>query len=135
MNMRPAAPAAWILVLMAPALFTAVMVLAQTPGRLPWTAPAEASAKQNPLKGRPELAAGGKKVFARVCAGCHGPGPGRKAPDLSEAAVQQESDGAIFWKISTGNSHSGMPVYSSLPEAQRWQLVLYIRTQARNSPE
>jgi hypothetical protein len=42
--------------------------------------------------------------------------------------IQQETDGAIFWKISAGNSRPRMPGYSSIPEAQRWQLVLYIRS-------
>jgi hypothetical protein len=41
--------------------------------------------------------------------------------------VQAQSDGALFWKISSGNTHSGMPAFSFLPEPQRWQLVLRLR--------
>jgi ribosomal protein S6E (S10) len=44
--------------------------------------------------------------------------------------VQQQSDGALFWKISGGNSRQGMPAFSFLPEPQRWQLVLHIRASA-----
>ena len=39
-----------------------------------------------------------------------------------------KADGALFWKISTGNSRSGMRAFSFLPAAQRWQLVLFLRT-------
>jgi mono/diheme cytochrome c family protein len=107
--------------------------LAQTLEHRHWTVPAATAARQNPFRDRPELVTGGKKVFLRVCARCHTPGPGQKGPDLSDQAVQQEADGAIFWKISTGNSRSGMPGYGSLPEGQRWQLVLYIRSLAEQS--
>jgi mono/diheme cytochrome c family protein len=109
-----------------------ITLLAQTADHPRWTAPPAASAKQNPLSDRPQLAAGGKKIFARLCARCHESGPDRKGPELSDAMVQNETDGALFWKISTGNSRSGMPGYSSLPEAQRWQIVLYIRSIARH---
>jgi ribosomal protein S6E (S10) len=41
--------------------------------------------------------------------------------------VQAQTDGALFWKISGGNSHQGMPAFSFLPDPQRWQLVLHLR--------
>jgi len=104
--------------------------LGQTLDRPRWTAPDGAESRQNPYREKPELAAGGKKLFMKMCASCHASGPGQKGPDLSDQAVQQGNDGAIFWKISTGNSRSGMPSYSSLPEGQRWQLVLYVRSLA-----
>ena len=43
------------------------------------------------------------------------------------ADVQVQTDGALFWKISSGNTRAGMPTFSFLPEPQRWQLVLYLR--------
>lgn len=96
-------------------------------GQERWHAPPADKARENPLKGRPELAAGGKKLFAKNCASCHD-APQQKGPNLSTEEVQQQSDGELFWKISKGNARSGMPTFSSLPEGQRWQLVLYIRT-------
>ncbi len=114
--------------------FSAIFVMlgavcfAQTADRPRWTAPAGVATMQNPLRDRPGLATGGKKVFLKMCASCHASGPAQKGPDLSNQAVQLETDGAIFWKISTGNSRSGMPGYNSLPDGQRWQLVLYIRS-------
>jgi mono/diheme cytochrome c family protein len=94
-----------------------------------WVAPAEYDSMINPLAARPETAAGGAKIFAQRCASCHGrDGRGtRKAPALVDPAVRDQSDGAVFWKISSGNAHTGMPAFSFLPELQRWQLVLHVR--------
>ena len=94
-----------------------------------WTAPQNAAAKQNPLANRPDAAAGGAKLFQDRCAMCHGADARgtEDAPDLSQPDVQAQTDGALFWKISTGNSRSGMPTFSFLPELQRWQLVLHLR--------
>jgi mono/diheme cytochrome c family protein len=96
-----------------------------------WNVPEKAQQRPNPLASKPELAAGGSKIFNRNCLQCHGDAThDRKnnAPDLASPAVQQETDGALFWRISTGNARKGMPSFSSLPEAQRWQIVLYIRS-------
>jgi mono/diheme cytochrome c family protein len=97
-----------------------------------WRAPQSAVARQNPLSDRRELAAGGRKLFARNCAECHGSdGSGNEkkhSADLQLPIVQEQSDGALFWKISNGNTARGMPSWSKLPELQRWQLVLYVRT-------
>jgi len=95
-----------------------------------WIAPPERSALVNPLSARPELAAGGRKLFTQRCSECHGPdGHGTaRAPDLAAPGVQEQSDGALLWKISSGNTRSGMPSFSFLPEPQRWQLVLFLRS-------
>jgi len=97
-----------------------------------WQPPEAAAARANPLASSPELAAGGRKLFQRYCVKCHGEqGSGvkeKKAADLQLPLVQQQSDGALFWKITNGNLRRSMPAFSSLPELQRWQLVLYLRT-------
>lgn len=99
-----------------------------------WQPPAEAAERPNPLAKSPELAAGGQKLFHRTCAQCHGAdGEGlksRRAADFKLPVVQQQSDGALFWKITKGNPRRGMPSYGSLPEMQRWQVVLFLRTLA-----
>ncbi len=98
-----------------------------------WVVPAKAAAVENPLAGNREAAMGGKKIFARSCAMCHGDEKNPRknnAPDLSSPGAHLESDGALFWRMSNGNSRRGMPSFSSLPEGQRWQLVLYIRSMA-----
>jgi mono/diheme cytochrome c family protein len=97
-----------------------------------WQVPADAVAKPNPLAQKPEATAGGQKLFQRNCVECHGgAGTGlekKHAADLQLATVQQQSDGTLFWKITNGNTDRGMPSFSRLPELQRWQLVLYLRT-------
>jgi mono/diheme cytochrome c family protein len=94
-----------------------------------WSAPTEAAAKVNPLLNRPAALAGGEKLFQQRCAPWNGAG-GRgtaRAPDLNGREVQAQTDGQLYWKISTGNTHVGMPAFSFLPEPQRWQLVLALR--------
>jgi mono/diheme cytochrome c family protein len=97
-----------------------------------WQAPSEAAARKNPLASRPAATAGGKKLFARNCIECHGDdGSGlekKKSADLQLPVVQALTDGTLFWKITNGNPDRGMPSFSRLPELQRWQLVLYLRT-------
>jgi mono/diheme cytochrome c family protein len=111
------------------------MALGQNPGYqqdLHWHASDEAAARANPLATRPEAAAGGRKLFLRNCAECHQPdGSGmekKHSADFDLPVVQQQSDGTLFWKITNGNASRGMPSFSKLPELQRWQLVLFIRT-------
>jgi len=97
-----------------------------------WHAPAEAASRTNPLASRPQTAAGGHKLFVRNCAECHGKdGTGiekKHSADLQLPVVQMQSDGVFFWKITNGNTGRGMPSFSKMPELQRWQIVLYIRT-------
>jgi mono/diheme cytochrome c family protein len=97
-----------------------------------WVAPDRAASKPNPLAGRPELASGGRKIFEQRCAQCHGDdaqGTSR-APSLLSRRVQAETDGALFWKISSGDTRAGMPSFSYLPAPERWQLVLHLRSLA-----
>jgi mono/diheme cytochrome c family protein len=96
-----------------------------------WAVPSQAAQRQNPLANKPGAALGGGKIFQRSCITCHGDATHARtnhAPDLSSAAVQLETDGSLFWRISQGNTRRAMPSFSNIPEGQRWQLVLYIRS-------
>jgi mono/diheme cytochrome c family protein len=96
-----------------------------------WKAPPQASERKNPLPASADMTGGGRKLFERNCAQCHGregEGIANNAADLQLPTVQQQSDGALFWKITNGNPRRGMPSFSGFPEMQRWQLVLYLRT-------
>ena len=119
---------------MAGALLVGAMLAAQNTAYeqdANWHAPADAVAKKNPLAAKPEAAAGGEKLFKRNCVECHGEdGAGlvkKHSADLRMTKVQEQSDGALFWKITNGNPDRGMPPFSRLPELQRWQVVLYLR--------
>ena len=102
-----------------------------------WRPPADAVSRLNPLAEKKELAAGGRKLFLRHCAECHGDdGRGLKdAADLRLTVVQRQTDGALHWKISNGNPRHGMPSFSAIPELQRWQIVLHLRTLAGEGPD
>src|SRR3984893_6401404 len=102
----------------------------------PWEAPAAEKAKKNPLRTEAKIVEQGKKVAEINCLSCHGP-KGRgdgvasvalnpKPADWTSKKVQAESDGEIFWKISTGRG--AMPSWKHLPENERWALVRYIRS-------
>lgn len=115
-------------------LGTAIAQPATQPKRATWVAPAGADAMANPLANRSDTLPGGRKIFLQRCSQCHGDdGSGApRGPNLMIDRVQRQSDGALFWKITSGNTRSGMPTFSFLPELQRWQLVQYLRSQAND---
>ena len=102
-----------------------------------WVAPPEAQAQKNPLSGNTEVLKDAKPLYVSMCAPCHGEkgrgdGPAAaalnpKPADHSSKAIQAESDGSLFYKMTTGRG----PMQSfrtKLTDAQRWSLVNYIRT-------
>jgi mono/diheme cytochrome c family protein len=108
----------------------------QDDARGEWTAPPSADARTNPLAGRADAEAGGAKLFRSHCAQCHREdGTGTSfGKGLTGRRVQAQSDGALFWKITSGNTRTGMPTFSGLPELQRWQLVLHLRALGSSHP-
>ena len=118
-------------------IFFTANVFAQEKESGEWKAPAEANQLVNPLKENPDAVKAGKKLYKQQCAICHGvtgKGDGvagmtltpRPASFHSER-VRNETDGALFWKITYGNPP--MAAYKDvLTEEQRWQLVNYIRS-------
>jgi mono/diheme cytochrome c family protein len=93
-------------------------------------APERARARRNPLQDDAEAVAAGKILFEDHCQECHGSSGqnGKHGPNLRVPAVQNASPGTLFWLLSGGVVRKGMPVWSKLPEAQRWQLVRYIKS-------
>jgi mono/diheme cytochrome c family protein len=92
--------------------------------------PEKARGRRNPMETDPEAVVAGKKLFEQHCAECHGSDAGgsKKAPSLLANEIQQATPGTLFWIISNGVVRRGMPVWSKLPEPQRWQVVLFLRT-------
>ena len=93
-------------------------------------APKKAIARPNPLEADPDAVAAGAKLFDLHCVECHGEMAegGKKAPSLLADEVQQAAPGALFWLLTNGVVRHGMPVWSKLPEPQRWQLVSFIKS-------
>lgn len=93
-------------------------------------APDKAKAKRNPMETDPDAVAAGQHLFERHCSECHGSAAygTEKAPSLRADEVQNAMPGAIFWILTNGVVRRGMPVWSKLPEPQRWQLVSFIKS-------
>jgi len=93
-------------------------------------APQKAQDRRNPLQHDPDAVAAGEKLFQLHCAECHGATAvgGRKGPSLRAAEVQQAAPGALFWILTNGVVRRGMPVWSKLPEPERWQIVTYLKS-------
>jgi len=99
-------------------------------------APVKAAARRNPLESDPDAISAGAKLFELHCAECHGANAdgGRKAPSLRADEVQSATPGTLFWLLTNGVVRKGMPVWSRLPEPQRWQLVSYIKNLGASAP-
>jgi mono/diheme cytochrome c family protein len=93
-------------------------------------APEKASARKNPFASDAQARAAGGKLFEQHCAGCHGKKAGgtRKGPSLLREEVQQATPGTLFWILTNGVVRRGMPVWSKLPEQQRWQIVTFLQS-------
>ena len=102
-----------------------------------WKVPLEADKLVNPLIENKTATEEGKKIYAQICTVCHGEkgkGDGAagialspKPGNFTSEKVQQQTDGALFWKLTEGRPP--MASYKNiLTETQRWQLVNYLRT-------
>jgi mono/diheme cytochrome c family protein len=118
-------------------LFLGLIVFASVAQKGPWIAPKEANTIKNPIAGNEASIVAAKTLYTANCGPCHGnkgkgDGPAAqglnpKPADHTSVAVQSQTDGAIFWKMSEGRSP--MPGYKKIfTDEQRWGLVNYIRT-------
>jgi mono/diheme cytochrome c family protein len=98
--------------------------------------PEKARNRRNPLENDPDAVAAGALLFKQHCYECHGEAAegGKKGPSLRAREVQGATPGAIFWILTNGVVRKGMPVWSKLPEPQRWQLVRYIKSLGGSAP-
>jgi mono/diheme cytochrome c family protein len=82
----------------------------------------------DPVAGQADAIAAGRVLYQDHCAQCHGAsGEGRgNRPALRSARVAAASDGELFWLLKNG--YHGMPRWTRLPEAERWEMVAYLRT-------
>ena len=105
-----------------------------------WVAPESARKLNNPASGEKSSIKRGKNLYKSYCVVCHGEtghgdGPGSKALDPKPAdhtskAVQSQTDGELFWKISEGRGNM-VGWQHVLKEHDRWDLVNYVRTLAK----
>ena len=93
--------------------------------------PVKDHTRPNPLVGQPDAVAAGALVFREHCQRCHqanAQGDGHKRPSLRSQAIRSLSDGDLEWFLRQGDLRHGMPSWSNLPLAQRWQLIAYLRS-------
>jgi mono/diheme cytochrome c family protein len=143
MKTMPASLKGLTLVLSATALFALGVSLSSAQARKPAqrkgdqrpqnaisTVPAKALARHDPLENDPDAAAAGEKLFEQHCAECHGSSAegSRRGPSLLTETVHNAGAGALFWILTNGVIRHGMPDWSKLPEAERWQIVTFVRS-------
>lgn len=102
-----------------------------------WTAPECADKLENPLEKSDKIIHAGNQIFQQLCAVCHGKsGAGDgitaaalepKPANLKDSLIQDQSEGALFWKIREGRPP--MPGFKSqLSDKQMWAVVAYIKS-------
>ncbi len=84
----------------------------------------------NPLAGDPNAATAGAKIYAKKCAKCHGADAEGKGshPALRGKKMEDATPGDLHWIVTHGTGMRGMPSFKKLADAERWQLVSYIKS-------
>jgi mono/diheme cytochrome c family protein len=131
------------LILAALALIFVLAIAAMLYSLTAWNAPASARRLENPVLGNEAAVDRGMFQYQKHCKSCHGEngdGTGDRAGELSvmptnftnAREMSRLTDGELFWKITHG--HRPMPAFEDkLTERERWQVVDYIRTFAKQS--
>jgi len=120
-----------------PAAGLAVLLTVSAWAAAEWKAPAAAKTTKNPVE-KLSGAKAGESLYQENCVICHGKG-GRgdgeaaagmnpKPKSLVSRAIQLQTDGELFWKISEGRD--AMPSWKGLSEKERWSLVDFLRSLA-----
>lgn len=93
--------------------------------------PKKDHARTSPLADKQEAVHAGGILYRDHCQQCHqadARGDGKKKPSLKTDRVRSATDGDLEWFLRQGDLAHGMPSWSSLPEAQRWQIIAYLRS-------
>lgn len=113
---------------------TAVLFAAAGDGEWLRKVPPRDRGRPNPLASDPDAPLAGARIFAEHCAQCHGEDAQGKSdgkhsrPNLHADRVKQATSGELFWLLTNGSLKNGMPSWSRLPDAQRWQLITYLKS-------
>lgn len=123
-----------ILFLVPISMLVSVSVVGQK--KAEWVAPVEADELTNPLKNDKEAFRKGRVIFTNECVICHGAnGDGvsnvaknmeQKPKDFTVDGFLNQSDGAIFWKLSEGRGLM-QPFKTMLTEEEIWSVVEYVK--------
>ncbi len=110
-------------------LFSLALVSALAQDSLVRQAPAKSGQVKNPFSADERAVRAGAKLFRKECAACHGyqREGSRNAPALDTSEVYEAPAGVVFWILTNGKLHRGMPSFAHLPEPQRWQIVTFLK--------
>jgi mono/diheme cytochrome c family protein len=133
----PSCPRAKLLAFLAILLGSTLVAVSEEQSKDKWTAPAAEARKKNPVAVNESSLAAGQKIYLKRCVQCHGKmgnGDGPDAADLgihpaklSDPVIREETDGALFWKVTVGKKP--MPNYGTrLSPTDRWNVINYLRT-------
>ena len=142
-RLRGLEPFAAAIVLTMTALITGGFAVQAARMTVPETA---GTALANPVPADPGSLGRGEALYRAACLACHGPagagvedgdpahGHGSRA-DLTDRRTRSQRDGDLFHTIGAGVPGSEMPAYdAALSEAERWDLVNYLRELQRRRP-
>ncbi len=99
-----------------------------------WEVPADQKALKNPSAFNNENVKAGRELYTVNCKSCHGD-PGKNnalplvppPPDVTDEQMLSNSEGDLFYKISTGRA--AMPAFAStLTEEHRWKIVSFMKS-------
>jgi mono/diheme cytochrome c family protein len=116
---------------------SALVARSEEQSKQKWSAPAAEAQKKNPVAATESSLAAGGKIYSKTCFMCHGKTGDADGPavielnihpaKLSDPKLATESDGSLFWKVTTGKKP--MPAFGKrFSETDRWNLINYIRT-------
>ncbi|MCX6306133.1 MAG: cytochrome c [Bacteroidetes bacterium] len=99
-----------------------------------WVVPDDQKAVVAPFKFTPDMQKQGEQLYQKNCQSCHGiPGKDNWAKltpppgDLSKEKAQKQTDGEMFYRITTGKVP--MPEFRNiLSEDDRWWVIAYLRS-------
>ena len=102
-----------------------------------WRVPSRWARKENPVPKNERSVANGQRLYEQECLTCHGvqgkgDGPSsdvfeEEVRDLTEPEVSNQTDGALFFKITAGRE--SMPSFRKLmTDDEKWEVVCYLRT-------
>lgn len=110
--------------------------LKDTIKQVSWLAPTSADSITNPVIVSQESISKGEELYNMYCFSCHGDtgygdGPaggsmGIRPANFHDQRVIKQKDGALFWKLTNGKGNMP-PFKEALTEAQRWQLIVFLR--------
>ena len=111
-------------------LAAVVLLTAASDGDWLQRVPEKDRMRMNPVSSDKDAIGAGAKLFQQHCAACHGANAEgkNKHPNLRSDVVQHAQPGELQWLLTNGSLRRGMPSWSRLPEEQRWQLVMYLKS-------